>query len=335
MVIVWPQWWQTVGGSRDKILDLVAFVWSIRSRWLQPRQLWLGAGISSVALMLLPRDRDLCRVKLHPTWFEPISDCRSWPVASYLYGGYLPMGLYLGGGFLLLVGLLFHFLQCHSGLVSSRNEHVCPCHSVTRTGSWYGKLKGSRCLHPQLPAHRTLSQSRQLRRDGLGPCVGNSSAPDWWLWPQLRRGCWCLAVFWRVGSRLSHHSGNGGWWPLLSPLLIELSLGFLSGDHTFAYSCNDVVSLGIVIVRFWWKVGCPQGEDQFGIHLLCRGFRWLPLLWDQQEGPGIGSWLLSHLAWEGLVQDCNYSALAMELLQSCPKPSICISVKNNYERKLW
>ena len=62
---------------------------------------------------------------------EPMSECKSWPVASYLYSGHLPLGLYLGRGSLLLVGLLFHFLQCHSGLVASRNEHVCPCHSVT------------------------------------------------------------------------------------------------------------------------------------------------------------------------------------------------------------
>ena len=52
-------------------------------------------------------------------------------------------------------------------------------------------------------------------------------------------------------------------------ILIELSLGFLSGDYTFAYSFNEVVSLEIVIMRFWWKVGCPQGADPLGIDL-CR-----------------------------------------------------------------
>ena len=40
-------------------------------------------------------------------------------------------------GSLLLVGPLFHFPQYHSGLESSRNEHVCLCHSITRAGSWY------------------------------------------------------------------------------------------------------------------------------------------------------------------------------------------------------
>ena len=100
--------------------------------------------------------RDLCHIQLHPTWFEPTYECRSWPVASYLYSGHLPVGLYLGLGSLMLVDPLFHFRYCHSGLVPSRNEHVCPCHSMTRAGSWYGKSKGSRCPHPQLPANRNI-----------------------------------------------------------------------------------------------------------------------------------------------------------------------------------
>ena len=102
--------------------------------WLQPLQLWLVAGTSSVAPVLVSQDIDLCHVQLHPTWFESTSECRSWPVVSYLYSEHLPVGLYLGRGSLLLVGPLFHFRQCHSGLVPSRNEHVCPCHSMTRAG---------------------------------------------------------------------------------------------------------------------------------------------------------------------------------------------------------
>ena len=47
-------------------------------------------------------------------------------------------------------------------------------------------------------------------------------------------------------------------WSSCFVILIELSLGFLSGDHTFAYFFNEVVSLGIIIVHSWWKVGCPQ-----------------------------------------------------------------------------
>ena len=58
-------------------------------------------------------------------------------------------------------------------------------------------------------------------------------------------------------------------WSLSFTILIELSLGSLSGDHTFAYSLNEVVSLEIVIVCSWWKTGCTQRADQFGIDL-CR-----------------------------------------------------------------
>ena len=53
-------------------------------------------------------------------------------------------------------------------------------------------------------------------------------------------------------------------------ILTELDLGFLSGNHAFAYSFNGVGSPGIVIMRSWWKVECPQGADQSGIDL-CRG----------------------------------------------------------------
>ena len=44
-------------------------------------------------------------------------------------------------------------------------------------------------------------------------------------------------------------------WSLCFMILIELSLGFFSGDHTFAHSFNEVVSLGIVNLRSWCKAG--------------------------------------------------------------------------------
>ena len=85
----------------------------------------------SSVLAHLALHRDLCHVQLHPTW-----------LVSYLYSGHLPVGLYLGRGSLLLVGPLFHFRQCHSGLVSSRNERVSPlfhkanaCHHWRATSS--------------------------------------------------------------------------------------------------------------------------------------------------------------------------------------------------------
>ena len=117
-----------------KIWDLVALVWPIRSRVISTSsalvKCWNFLGCPSVG----SRGRDLCHVQLHPTWFEPTAECRSWAVASNLYSGHLPVGLYLGRESLLLVGPLFHFPQCHSGLVSSRNGRMCLCHSVTSIG---------------------------------------------------------------------------------------------------------------------------------------------------------------------------------------------------------
>ena len=132
------------GDNQSAVLGTRYGIWRpwydrFEDEWWQPLQLWLGAGTSSVAPVLVSQDRDICHVQLYPTWFEPTSECRSWPVVSNLYSGHLPVGLYLGRGSLSLVGPLFHFRQCHSGLVPSRNEHMCPCHSMTRTSSWYGK----------------------------------------------------------------------------------------------------------------------------------------------------------------------------------------------------
>ena len=138
MVSVWPQWWQPVGGPWDRIWDLVALVWPIRSQVITTSSALVRCWNFFVGPSICLQDRDLCHVQLHPTWFEPIAECRSWPVVSYLYSGHLPVGLYLGRRSLLIVGTLFHFRQCHIGLVPSRNEHVCPCHSMTRAGSWYG-----------------------------------------------------------------------------------------------------------------------------------------------------------------------------------------------------
>ena len=107
--------------------------------WLQPLQLWLSAGISSVAPVLVSRNRDLCHVQLHLTWFEPAAGCRSWQVVSNLHSGHPPEDLCHGQGSPSPAGQLFHFRLCHNGLVSNRNEYVCLCHSTTRGGSWYGK----------------------------------------------------------------------------------------------------------------------------------------------------------------------------------------------------
>ena len=80
------------------------------------------------------------------------------------------------------------------------------------------KWEGCRCLRPQLPASKTLSQSRLRHRAIQDPCADISSVPRWWLLPQRQRWYCYLGVFWTAGGKSSHHSGNGGWWPLLPPL---------------------------------------------------------------------------------------------------------------------
>ena len=59
--------------------------------WLQPLQLGSSAQMFSVAPMLVSRDRDLCHIQRHPTWFESTVWC-SWPVASILYQWTLASG---------------------------------------------------------------------------------------------------------------------------------------------------------------------------------------------------------------------------------------------------
>ena len=71
-------------------------------------QLWLSAGISSVALVLVLRNRDLCHVQLHPTWFDPAAGCRIWPVVSNLHSGHLSEDLCHGQGSPSPAGQLFH-----------------------------------------------------------------------------------------------------------------------------------------------------------------------------------------------------------------------------------
>ena len=191
-----------------------------------------------------------------------------------LCSGNLPVSPSLGRGSLLLVGPLFHFPQYHSGLVSSRIEHVCLCHSITRTGSWYGRSKGSLCLHPQLLANRTLSQSRPLHRDGLGQCVGNSSVSDWWLQPQLR-WCYSLAVFWKVRSRLSHYSGNGHWWPPLP----RLSRSFKSHQCRFDH---EILALHDT---HWTKPGLVWRS------CICLLHQWGRISWDRNRAFPVESWV--------------------------------------------
>ena len=99
-------------------------------------------------------------------------------------------------------------------------------------------------------------------------------------------------------------------WSLYFTKLIELSLGFLSRDHAFTYSFNKVVSLRIIacavinpILLTWdhshaFLVESWVSSGGRPIRHWSLQRSWLPLFWDQWEGPGFGSCLLFHLAWE-------------------------------------
>ena len=203
-------------------------------------------------------------------------------MASNLCSVHLPVSLSLGRGSLLLVSPLFHFPQCHNGLVSSRNERVCLCHSITRAGSWYGKSKGSRCLHPQLFenghwvrvdhyivmdwAHVLVIVQCQTDGSSLGCKDG---AVVWQSFGHLAAGCLTILEM-AVDDRRCPHSlvhfeaisVDFIMRYLRFMTLIELSLGFFSGDHTFTYSFNEVVSRArtsnYIPPILWVGFTCPR-----------------------------------------------------------------------------
>ena len=215
IVRVWPQCWQAVGGPRDKIWDFVALVCRIRSRVITTssalvrcRNLLGGPSVSFRRYRSLP-----CIDTSH--LIGPPVEWKSWPVASNLQSGRSLVGLCHGQGSPLLAGPLSHSPLCHNGLAPSRSGHKCLCRSMPRGDSWYGKWEGCQYLRLQLPASKTLSQSRLRHRAVQDPCADNSSVPMWSLLPQPQRYYCYLGVFWIAGDKSSHHSGNGGWWPLL------------------------------------------------------------------------------------------------------------------------
>ena len=127
----------------------------------------------------------------------------------------------------------------------------------------------------------------------------------WRSFGQLAAGCLTIQEMVVDDRRCPHslvHFGaisvNFVMWSWWLTILIELSLGFLYGDHTFAYSINEVVSHGIVIVCSLWEAGCPWGADQLGIDI-CRGHSCLYL---ETNGRGRGSGHASSPIWPGGVQ---------------------------------
>ena len=123
--------------------------------WLQPLQLWLSAGISLVALVLVSRNRDLCHVQLHPTWFEAAAGWRSWPVVSNLHSGHPPEDLCHGQGSPSPAGQLLHFRLCHNGLVSSRNE-MCAFVIQQPEGFMIWQIKGFSVSSPSIPCKQDI-----------------------------------------------------------------------------------------------------------------------------------------------------------------------------------
>ena len=134
----------------------------------------------------------------------------------------------------------------------------------------------------------------------------------WQSFGQLAAGCLTILEMAVDDRRCPHsliHFGaicvNFIMWSLCFVILIEFSLGF-SGDHTFAHSFNEVVSLGVVIVRSWWKAGCPQGADQLGIDP-CGGHGCL-----ETNGRGRRSGHASSPIWAGGMQISSGSVKFMQ-----------------------
>ena len=141
---VCPQWWQVVGGLGTRYGTSWPWYDQFEAGWWQPLQLYLGTEISWVDLVLASRKRFLpCTDTSHLIW----TSCWILMVLN-LHNGLLPMRQCHGQGTPLLTGQLVHFPQCHSGLVSSRSEHVCLNHSIATGGSWYSRWEGSQYFPP-------------------------------------------------------------------------------------------------------------------------------------------------------------------------------------------
>ena len=82
-------------------------------------------------------------------------------------------------------------------------------------------------------------------------------------------------------------------WSLSIVILSEFGLNLFSCDHTFAHPFNEVVSLRIVFMFLAERL-VSSGGRPFLRQSLQR--LWLPIFWDQWFVPGVGSFLLFHLA---------------------------------------
>ena len=104
MLSVWPQWWQAVGGPRNKIWALVALEWPIRSRVITSSALvkcWNFFSGVSVCF----KTEISAMFSYIPLGFNKLLNVgvEQW---LQICSGHLPVGLYLGQGYPLLVGPL-------------------------------------------------------------------------------------------------------------------------------------------------------------------------------------------------------------------------------------
>ena len=162
---------------------------------------------------------------------------------------------------------------------------------MPRGDSWSGKWEGCQYLRLQLPASKTLRQSRLRYRAVQDTCADNSSVPMWLLLPHQQR-CY-LGVFWTAGAshltilemavddpccphslvNLRSVSVDFIMWSLSIAILSEFGLSLFSYDHTFAHPFNEAVSLRIIFMCSWQKGWCLQGADRFYVNLCrCNGF---------------------------------------------------------------
>ena len=282
--------------------------------WFQLLQPWIGAGTSSVAPVFVSQDRDLCHVQLHPTWLELTSESRSWSVVTYLYSGHLPVGLYLGlGSFCKLI----HSFISVNATVAWYPAETNTCALVTQWPEEVHDMANKgvlgvftlNCLQTgywvRVDFHIVMDWAHvlvivQCQTDG-GSLSCKDSAVVWQSFGQLAAGCLTMLEMVLADRSCPHSLVYFGtisvdfiMWSLCFSKLIELSLGFLSGDHAFTYSFNEVVPLGIIVMRSWWKVGCPQGADRFSIDL-CRD------LYFETNGRGWGSGHASSSIWPGSI----------------------------------
>ena len=141
-------------------------------------QVWLSTDISLVDLVLASKNNDLCHVKTRPICSDPAAGYKNWLVTFNQHNEFLPMGQCNGRGTPLLIGRHIHFPQWqHYGLLSSRDEHVCLYHPITR-GDWWADKR----LLSISPVNRYSTISNRCRlqyHTALAPRADNSPMPEW------------------------------------------------------------------------------------------------------------------------------------------------------------